>query len=90
VYTSVVEDIRTTYQSTKTFNYLFVVFYNETSSYTEKIPEIPDILSIKKYQFDLTGKLEGEIIKIEIFPVIITDKGKEIIGPASDVWEKSK
>lgn len=87
VYTHVGEDIKTTYKTISQVNYLFVVFYNGTDSYTERLSEIPDALGLKTYKFDLTGKLEGEIIKIEVYPVIITDSGKEITGPASDIWE---
>jgi hypothetical protein len=88
VYTNIGEEIKTTYTALTNVNYLFVVFYNETDSYTHKIDKVPGALEIKTYQADLTGKLTGEIIKIEIYPVIITDSGKEIIGPASDIWEK--
>jgi len=88
VYTTIGEEIKSTYNTITNVNYLFVVFYNGTDSYTHKIDKIPGALEIKTYQADLTGKLTGEITKIEIFPVIITDSGKEIIGPPSDVWEK--
>lgn len=87
VYKHTAEDIKTTYTSTSNLNYLFVVFYNGTDSYTEKIPEIPNVLEMKKYQFDLTGKLEGKITKIEVYPVIITNSGKEITGPPSGIWK---
>jgi hypothetical protein len=48
---------------------------------------MPDILAIKRYNFDLTEKLEGNITKIEIYPVIISDQNKEVIGPMFDSWE---
>jgi hypothetical protein len=88
VYTTIGEYFKETYETITNVNYLFVVFSNGTNSYTEKISKVPGALEIKTYQTNLSGKLTGEIIKIEIFPVIITDSGKEIIGPPSDVWEK--
>jgi len=87
VYRSVAEEIKTTSISVNKFNYLYVLFYNGTSSYKEKISEMPDILAIKRYNFDLTGKLEGNITKIEVYPVILSKEGKEIIGPSFDSWE---
>ncbi len=87
VYRSVAEEIKTTSISVNKFNYLYVLFYNGTSSYKEKISEMPDILAIKRYNFDLTEKLEGNITKIEIYPVIISDQNKEVIGPMFDSWE---
>jgi len=36
----------------------------------------------------LEGKLEGEIIKIEVYPVILSNSGKEEIGPLFDSWVK--
>ena len=88
IYTTIGEEIKTTYTTITNVNYLFAVFYNGTDSYKYKINKIPGALEIKTYQADLTGKLTGEITKIEIYPVIITDSGKEIIGPVSDTWEK--
>lgn len=88
VYTIIGEEIKTTYKTITNVNYLFAVFYNGTDSYKYRIDKIPGALEIKTYQTDLTGKLTGEITKIEIYPVIITDSGKEIIGPVSDTWEK--
>jgi hypothetical protein len=87
-YTTIGEYFKTTYQTITNVNYLFVVFSNGTDSYTEKIDRIPGALEIKTYQINFTNKLGGEVTKIEIFPVIITDSGKEIIGPPSDIWEK--
>jgi Mg-chelatase subunit ChlD len=87
VYRRVVVEIQATPQSPTKFSYLYIVFYNETTSYKEKILEIPNVLVIKNYNFDLTGKLEGEIKKIEVYPVIISPSGKEIIGPLFDSWE---
>lgn len=87
VYKRVAGEIRNNLHSPSKFTYLYIIFYNETTSYKEKITEIPDVLVIKNYNFDLTGKLEGEIKKIEVYPVIVSGSGKEVIGPFFDSWE---
>lgn len=89
VYTEVSQEIITTSVISNRFNYLYIVFYNATTDYKEKINELPENLGIKTYQIDLTGKLEGEIIKIEIYPVILLKSGKEEIGPLFDSWTLS-
>jgi hypothetical protein len=86
-YKRVAEEIKSSHKAINRFNYLYIVFYNETSSYREKIFDIPDPLVIRKYQFDLTGKIEGNITKVEIYPAIVSESGKEIIGPLFDSWE---
>ncbi|MCX6750784.1 MAG: hypothetical protein NTZ83_04965, partial [Candidatus Pacearchaeota archaeon] len=80
-------EIKSSYKPINRFNYLYIVFYNETSSYREKIFDIPDPLVIRKYQFDLTGKISGKITKVEIYPAIVSESGKEVIGPLFDSWE---
>jgi Mg-chelatase subunit ChlD len=87
VYNSVAEDIQTSAKSTSRFNYMYIIFYNGTTSYREKISEVPDVLAIKTYKFDMTGKLSGEIKKVEVYPVVLSTSGKEIIGPLFDSWE---
>ena len=86
-YKSVAQEIKSTSVSIQRFNYLYIVFYNGTSSYREKTFEIPDVAQIKEYEFNLTGNLAGNITKIEVYPVILSDSGKEIIGPVFDTWE---
>ena len=88
VYKIVAEKIKVTYESVSQFNYLLIVFYNETSSYKEKVSEIPEPLETKSYVFNLTGKLEGKLQKIEIYPIFITNSGKELIGPSFDTWKR--
>ena len=90
VYKSVAYEIKSTSVSIQKFNYLYIVFYNGTSSYREKTFEIPDVAGIKAYKFNLTGNLEGNITKIEVYPVILSDSGKEIIGPVFDRWESTQ
>lgn len=86
VYTQVSQEIVTKSVISNRFNYLYIVFYNSTSNHREKIDELPQNLGIKSYSFDLTGKLEGEIIKIEVYPVILLKSGREEIGPLFDSW----
>lgn len=86
IYSDIKTEIVTSSIVSSRFNYLYIIFYNSTDSYREKITDIPENLGIKSYEFDLAGKLDGEVIKIEIYPVIITKQGKEEIGPLFDSW----
>ena len=88
IYGQVANKIKKTYKSISKFNYLLIVFYNKTSSYKERISGIPGPLETKKYDFNLTGKLEGEIQKVEIYPIFVSSSGKEIIGPVFDIWKR--
>ncbi len=90
VYTQVAQEIITTSVVSNRFNYLYIIFYNETTEYIQKVSEIPQNLQVKGYLFDLEGKLEGEITKIEIYPVILSNSGKEEIGPLFDSWVKKE
>jgi len=86
-YRNIIREITTSYVSSYSrFDYIYVVFYNETNSYVEKISNIPENLVIRTYSFDLSDKLEGEIIKIEIYPVILLKSNREEIGPLFDSW----
>ena len=86
-YRSVAQEIKSTSVLINTFDYLYIVFYNGTSSYREKISEIPDVVQIKVYKFNVAANLAGNITKIEIYPVILSNSKEEIIGPVSDMWE---
>jgi Mg-chelatase subunit ChlD len=70
-------------------NYLSFVFYNATDSYKEKTDDLPDILQIKSYSFNLQGKISN-VIRVEIFPVGVTESGAEIIGSMLDSEEISE
>ena len=90
-YRNIINEIRSSYIfSSSNLDYLYVVFSNSTSSYRERIDDIPPNLVIRTYSFDLTGKLEGQIVKIEVYPVILLKSGKEEIGPLYDSWELVK
>jgi hypothetical protein len=86
IYRILAEDIKTSYKSKSNLDYLYLIFYNGTDSYKEKILDIPDPLVIRGYEYNMTGKLEGKITKIELYPVIVTDSGKEVVGPLYDSW----
>ena len=86
VYKTMVQEIKTSSISINRFSYLYIVFYNGTSAYREKISEMPDVVQIKEYEFNVRTNLAGNITKIEIYPVI-SYSGKEIIGPLFDKWE---
>ncbi len=87
-YKNIAQEIKkTSFTSIQTFNYIKVVFYNETSSHEEIITNIPEnIFETKKYNFNLLGKIDN-VERIEIFPVIVTKSGKEIIGQSLDIWK---
>jgi len=86
-YQTIVQQIEERSRSINALNYLYFVFYNRTSFYREKVTDLPGILETKTYNFNLMGKLAGEIIKIEIYPVVISSSNKEIIGPMLAFWE---
>ncbi len=79
---------KTVFVSTQKINYLKIVFYNETSSYDEIIENIPlDIFEVKKYNFNLQGKIDN-VKRIEIYPIIVSSYGEKIIGQSLDSWEQ--
>ena len=75
------------YGSGVSYNYLKVMFYNETNSYTGRInaSELPAPLESKTYSFNLTGKITN-VKRIEIYPVVVLDSGEEVIGNRLSVW----
>ncbi len=87
VYRSVAVEIKSSMNSTLDKGYFYIVFYDDDSSYREKITNIPGLLSIKNYQFDISGKLAGEIKKIEVYPAVVSKSGKEVIGSVADSWK---
>ncbi len=87
VYEQVADEIQSQYKSAHRFDHLKIVFYDEFNAVEITIP-VPEVLIPKEYDFNLAlTVLVGPIIKIEIYPVIITDEGKEIVGPLLDMWE---
>jgi Mg-chelatase subunit ChlD len=88
-YETIISEIKTTFDESNAVNYISIVFSTSTESYKEKLYDIPGVLQSKLYSFDLSDKLSGEIIKIEIYPVIITSSKKEVVGPLMSSWKKS-
>ncbi len=87
VYEEIGERIVITHESKHSYKYILFIFSSETESYEMLSLEFPEVLGTKDYSFDLAGKLEGEITKIEIYPTIVLDSGRETIGPLMDTWE---
>ena len=86
-YQAIADSVTQTFTSITQFNFLRVVFYGSTGSVVRDV-EVPGILEIINYDFQLSSiDLTGPIIKIEIYPIIITDSGREITGPLLDSWE---
>jgi hypothetical protein len=75
------------YQGTP-FDYLKVVFRNETDTYIMNVnfEDLPGPLESKKVSLDVAGKISN-IETIEIYPVAFTSDGKEVIGPLLAVWD---
>jgi hypothetical protein len=89
LYLGIVEETIITMQQSTTrqfIHYLSFVFYNATDSYEERTTELPEILAPKKYSFNLQGKISG-VTKVEVYPIIIMESGKEIIGSMLDSRE---
>ncbi len=88
VYQNIVKEIETkSYKSVTVIDHLKVIFYTDSSSYEEVIANPPkEVEETKKYEFNLQGKITN-IKKIEIYPVIITSSGKEVIGPLVGIKE---
>ena len=87
IYQQVVNAITSSSTAITNVNHIMIKFSNSTSSYIERVDRLNNQLVTVNYNFDLTGKLEGKLLKIEIYPVSITDSGKEIIGPLYASWK---
>jgi Mg-chelatase subunit ChlD len=86
IYQAIAEEIQFMYQSAESLNYLAIVFYNATDSYKETLYNIPEILQTKTYNFNLQGLLSGTIIKIEVYPIIVSKSKNEVTGPLLSSW----
>ena len=87
VYETIGQRIKTVHISEHSYESILFIFSSATDSYEMISLELPEVLGRKDYSFDLAGKLEGEIIKIEIYPTYILESGREVIGPLMDTWE---
>ena len=86
IYKAIAKDIKRKFKLANKFNYISVIFFNETSSYEEIIVDIPDYSETRKYEFNLEGNLEGELTKIEIYPVVAISSKNKVVGPLLDTW----
>lgn len=89
VYQSLAEQIKQKSTAVDKLNYLKIVFYDSNGNTVIREITVPKPLETRGYEFDLNGEnLVAPIIKMEIYPVIVSDSGKEIIGPLFSSWEK--
>ena len=72
------------------YDHLKIIFYNETSSCEQKIPlpkggqSLP--LPLETRTYELVRCIE-DIKEIQIYPVVYTPSGLQVIGPRLDSWE---
>lgn len=89
LYQSIADKIIKQYTTTHKFSYMRIVFYDNFSHSVIQNADVPGPLETKMYQFDLAGTgLIAPIMKIELYPVITTTDGKEVIGPLFSSWER--
>lgn len=68
------------------FDHINIVFYNDSASYVEKIFDLPlKSFDSKTYDVDLAGKISN-VKRVEVYSVLKTKSGEEVIGPVTDVW----
>jgi hypothetical protein len=87
VYRTIAQEIQDRYQSLTSLNYFAIIFYSANDSYKENIFDMPGVLQTKTYNFNLQGQLSGEVIRVEIYPVIVASNREEIVGPMVASWE---
>ncbi len=89
IYQSIADQIIQQSRAFYKFNYLKIVFFDSARNFAIIDVDVPKPLETKNYEFDLNGKgLVSPILKIEIYPVLSTSQGKEVIGPLFDFLEK--
>ena len=87
IYKQISEEISSSTSTEITvISYLKVVFYSNNDSYTVDINDPPELLQTKVYTANLEGNLEGRVRKIEVYPVVVTKSGKQVIGPLLGMW----
>jgi hypothetical protein len=87
------DEIIREYETITSWNYLKVMFYNDTDSYEYKIHDTPRILETKTYSIPdpVDGVIKDYITnvnKIEVYPVAIASNGDEIVGPRLSSWKR--
>ena len=71
------------YRSEGVVSYLYLVFYNDIDAQSIKI-ENPPLLPYETKKYEIVISLTN-VKKAELYPVIVTPSGKEVIGPLIDV-----
>lgn len=85
-FTDIVQQISKEYQLLTDLE-IAVVFSNEKESYKYMINNPPErIHESKKYSIDIPPGAISDIKKIEIYPVLYTKAGREIVGPLLSIW----
>ncbi len=93
-YETIAAEINTmteTYTTIQKISGLRLVVYNNSQSVIINIPgnEVPNVLQTKKYIYNLENLgLTGEITRVEVYPLALTSKNKEITGSMLDFWVK--
>jgi hypothetical protein len=90
IYNQVYQEMKENWEAEKNWDHLKVVFYNATTSYEFRIYDPPKPLETRKYTIPFSEELNKhitQITKIQIYPVVVMESGKQIIGPALDTWE---
>jgi len=91
IYTQISTEVINKYKE-EYYDYLRIIFYNETTQYSYKIFNPPLPLETKKYEIPLPteDELNKHIVnikRIEVYYVIETKDGEPIIGPLLSSWE---
>ncbi len=96
VYKEITKDISSQYKPLEVYDHLKFIFYNDSISYEYRLPfsELPKALETQQVQIPLNPSTEGflyehitDITRIEIYPVMYTKSGKQVIGQMLDSWE---
>jgi len=75
--------------SISNFAYLKIIFYDFDGNSAFRDVEVPGPLETKNYELDLSSDdLIEPIVRIEIYPVIRINSGKEVVGPLADFWDR--
>ena len=85
IYSQVYNDIKKTYDNEKKIAHIKVVFYDingKSWEYRISGSEAPGPLETRPYSINMTGSGLSNITQIKIYPVVVTESGKYVVGPA--------
>ena len=86
IYTQIADKITANYEA-KLQYYLKIILYNETNSYAYNLPNPPKPLETTAFLIPLNNQIVN-VTKIEVYPVIMTESGTQVIGNILDTWNK--